>query len=121
MRERILGAASLVGVALLLAAAPTGDPSGTGGQVGTYPASGAYLEAMEAMNRSMTGTMTGNPDQDYARMMIAHHQGAIDMALVELRYGTDPTLRAMAQQTIDDQTQEIEELTAWLMTSASTP
>jgi uncharacterized protein (DUF305 family) len=40
-------------------------------------------------------------------MMIPHHQGAIDMALVELRYGKDKRLRRLAQSIIVEQQQEI--------------
>ena len=40
-------------------------------------------------------------------MMIPHHQGAIDMALAELRYGHNEQLRRIAQEIIVDQQQEI--------------
>ena len=50
---------------------------------------------------------TGNPDRDFAAMMIPHHQGAIDMAQAELRYGHDERLRRLAQEIVVSQAQEI--------------
>lgn len=65
-------------------------------------------EAMTLMNRGMKNApMTGDPDHDFAAMMIPHHQGAIDMAKVELLYGKDPVLRRLAQEIIVTQEQEI--------------
>lgn len=78
------------------------------------PASRGYTESMRTMNRNMRKPMTGNADQDFARMMVAHHQGAVDMARVELEHGTDPDLKAMAQKVVDDQTKEIQQLQDWL-------
>jgi uncharacterized protein (DUF305 family) len=52
------------------------------------------------MHRGMAVTTSGDPDVDFARMMIPHHQGAIDMARVELAQGKDPARRAMAQDII---------------------
>lgn len=79
------------------------------------PASRAYMDSMRTMNRSMMGRrMTGDADRDFASMMIAHHQGAIDMARVELQHGKDPALKAMAQKVIDDQSKEIKDLQDWL-------
>jgi uncharacterized protein (DUF305 family) len=46
--------------------------------------------------------------------MIAHHQGAIDMARTQLARGTDPKLRKMAGEIITAQEREIEELNAFL-------
>ena len=64
-------------------------------------------EAVKRMHADMHVPTTGDPDRDFARMMIPHHQGAIDMALVELRYGKDPRLRRLAQEIIVTQQQEI--------------
>jgi uncharacterized protein (DUF305 family) len=47
----------------------------------------AYLAASEHMHRDMTLEFTGDPDVDFARGMIPHHQGAIDMARAVLAYG----------------------------------
>jgi Uncharacterized protein conserved in bacteria len=80
----------------------------------TDPASKAYMQGMRKMNRDMHKPMTGDADQDFARMMVTHHQGAIDMARVQLQYGTDPTLKAMAQKIVDDQTREIQQLQDWM-------
>jgi uncharacterized protein (DUF305 family) len=63
---------------------------------------------MISMNSAMSSTaMIGNPDVDFAVMMIAHHQGAVEMAKVELRYGTDSRLRRLAQEIIVTQQSEI--------------
>ncbi|WP_448192895.1 CopM family metallochaperone [Azospirillum sp. sgz301742] len=78
------------------------------------PASRGYMESMRTMNRNMRKPMTGNADQDFARMMVAHHQGAVDMARVEIEHGTDPDLKAMAQKVVDDQTKEIQQFQDWL-------
>jgi uncharacterized protein (DUF305 family) len=48
--------------------------------------------------------------------MIPHHQGAIDMARVELANGKDPALRTMAQDIIKAQEGEIATLKGWLST-----
>ncbi len=65
-------------------------------------------EAMRRMDSGMAVEPTGDPDRDFARMMIPHHQGAVDMALAELRYGKDDRLRRLAQGIIVEQRQEIE-------------
>lgn len=66
-------------------------------------------EAMTLMDRGMQDApMTGDPDHDFAAMMIPHHQGAVDMAKLELLYGKDPALRRLSQEIIVTQEQEIE-------------
>lgn len=67
------------------------------------------MKAMERMNSGMMAAKpTGDPDRDFAAMMIPHHQGAIDMAKVELIYGRDPILRRLAEGIIVQQQQEID-------------
>jgi len=71
----------------------------------------AFVAANEAaMSRMMAGMQarpSGDIDQDFASLMIPHHQGAIDMAEAELRYGKNEQLRRIAQEIIVDQQQEI--------------
>ena len=66
------------------------------------------MQAMEQMHRDMSIVPSGNPDRDFAVMMISHHQGAVDMAKVELQFGKNPVLRRLAQGIIVEQLQEIE-------------
>jgi uncharacterized protein (DUF305 family) len=68
---------------------------------------GMMDQAMSRMHRAMHVPYSGDADRDFARMMIPHHQGAIDMALAELRYGKDERLRRLAQEIIVTQQQEI--------------
>jgi uncharacterized protein (DUF305 family) len=63
--------------------------------------------AMARMMDAMQIRTTGDVDRDFAAMMIPHHQGAIDMAVAEIRYGTNPQLKRIAQEIIVDQQQEI--------------
>jgi hypothetical protein len=64
--------------------------------------------ATARMHAAMNVPFTGDADRDFARMMIPHHQGAIDMALVELRYGKNKRLQRLAQEIIVSQQQEIQ-------------
>jgi len=66
-------------------------------------------EAMNVMQMGMSrAPMNGDADHDFAAMMIPHHQGAIDMAKLELIYGHDPVLRRLAQAIVVEQQQEID-------------
>ena len=62
---------------------------------------------MIKMMNNMEIKPTGNIDRDFVAMMSPHHQGAIDMAISELRYGKNEQLRRLAQEIIVSQTQEI--------------
>ncbi len=65
-------------------------------------------QSMARMHADMAVAPSGDPDRDFAAMMIPHHQGAIEMAKAELAYGRDPVLRRLAQGIIVEQAQEIE-------------
>ena len=72
------------------------------------PFPGLMDDAMNVMNDGMgRAPMNGNPDHDFATMMIPHHQGAVDMAKAVLLYGRNPVLRRLAQEIIVSQGAEI--------------
>ena len=63
--------------------------------------------AMTKMMNDMAAKPTGDIDRDFVEMMVPHHQGAVDMAKAELRYGHNEQLRRLAQEIIVTQQQEI--------------
>ncbi|WGD50225.1 DUF305 domain-containing protein [Bradyrhizobium sp. CB1650] len=74
--------------------------------------------AMSNMNRSMLMTPTGDIDRDFVNVMVPHHQGAIDMARAEIRYGHNDELRQLAQRIVGQQEREISVLQHALSTIA---
>jgi uncharacterized protein (DUF305 family) len=66
------------------------------------------MQAMDRMHRDMSVVPSGDPDRGFVAMMIPHHQGAVDMAKVELQFGKNPILGRLAQGIIVEQLQEIE-------------
>lgn len=67
----------------------------------------AMDQAIMRMHHAMAAPADGQVDEQFARMMIAHHQGAVDMAVLQIRYGSDERLRRLAQGIIVEQQQEI--------------
>ena len=82
------------------------------------PADKAFAASMKTMMNNMNVKPTGKPDRDFVLMMIPHHQGAIDMAKVELQYGTDAELRQLAADIVAAQEKEIAQMKAWLAKNA---
>ena len=78
------------------------------------PSAKAYAAVMNTMMSNMMVPYTGDADVDFARSMIPHHQAAIDMAKVQLEFGKDPAIRAIAEEVIKAQEAEIATLQAWL-------
>ncbi|WP_407181261.1 DUF305 domain-containing protein [Bradyrhizobium sp. STM 3562] len=66
--------------------------------------------AMSKMSRDMMVDPSGDIDRDFVAMMIPHHQGAIDMARAELKYGQNKQLRELAQSIVTQQGQEIAQM-----------
>jgi uncharacterized protein (DUF305 family) len=78
------------------------------------PSTDGYKAAMDKMHTDMMIEYSGNADVDFVRGMIPHHQGAIDMAKVELANGKDPEIRKLAEGVIAAQEAEIKQMQAWL-------
>ncbi len=74
----------------------------------------AYRASNAKMHKGMDIRFANDADIDFIRGMIPHHQGAIDMAKVMLRYGKDEQTRKWAGDIIREQEREIAEMQAWL-------
>ena len=105
LKPRFLGAAALMFVAAAAAAAAPVGP------IETVTPETPFLKenqaAMDKMMARMDVHPSGDVDADFVAMMIPHHQGAVDMAVAELRYGHNEQLRRIAQEIVVEQQQEI--------------
>lgn len=122
-RTRVASIAMVVLAAALLqplaqAQTPAKSPQGPAPGAGASSSMPGGMD-MKAMMKDMSDKMsamqtTGNPDIDFALMMRAHHQGAIDMAQAELKSGKDPQMRRMARGIISAQKKEIAQIDKFL-------
>ena len=75
----------------------------------------AYADGMDAMHEEMmAGIADPVPDMAFARGMLPHHIGAVDMAETQLKYGKNPEMLKLAQEIIDAQKAEIEQMQKWI-------
>ncbi len=73
------------------------------------------IASMDKMHMAMGAIKrSGNADVDFVKLMLPHHQAAIDMAKTQLLYGKDAQMRRLAQEIITDQQLEIELMQRWL-------
>lgn len=119
--SRIAVAVTLIvgvsGFALAQGTAPSKAPHDAqahGAKASDAPSTRDFKEAHKKMMSDMEIAYTGSTDVDFVRGMIPHHQGAIDMARVQLAHGKDPAIRALAQTIIADQEREIAQMQDWL-------
>ena len=82
----------------------------------SMPAGAMDMKSMMKDNNDKMGSMamTGNADVDFAMMMKVHHQGAIDMAEMELKHGKEPQMKKMAKEIIAAQKKEIAQFDKFL-------
>lgn len=83
------------------------------GAASAPPSTTAFQEAMQRMHMRMQIPYTGDADRDFVAGMIPHHQGAVEMAEIELRYGHDPALRKLARDIVATQREEIALMRRW--------
>ena len=100
---------------LALPICPVGaEENATAPASGMTPSTSAYLDSFDRMHAGMDIDFTGDPDIDFVRGMLPHHQGAVDMAQVVLKYGKDPEIRKLASDIVTAQNAEIKQMQAWL-------
>ena len=86
-----------------------------GSQTSTDPDWSALIASMDKMHMAMGAIeRSGDSDADFVRLMLPHHQAAIDMAKIQLIYAKSPEMRRLAQEIIIDQQSEIQLMQLWL-------
>lgn len=75
-----------------------------------------FSAAEDKMHEAMMAATGADAGETWARKMIPHHQGALDMSQIVLRDTQDADIRRMAQKTVEMQTTDIAELRRWLET-----
>lgn len=88
------------------------DGSDMSGMAGMGDQTGGMMPAQEITN---LGNATGSAfDRMWLKMMVRHHQGAVDMAKTALAQGANPDARKLAKAVIDGQSSEIAEMNSIL-------
>lgn len=97
------------------AATGAGNGSHAGHAKGdTSPSSQAFAAANAKMHKGMDIQFSGDADVDFVKGMIVHHEGAVEMAKIVLKYGKDPDIKKLAEEVVKAQESEIVFMRAWL-------
>lgn len=114
-RSKMLAAAAAL---VVLGGAAVAQHSGHGAPAKPVSGGGvvakAFQDVNDKMHRDMNIPFTGDADADFARGMIPHHQGAVDMARIVLQHGKDPEIRKLAEEVVKTQEAEIRMMREWL-------
>lgn len=112
--EMTSGQIQLPEICLAAGEQPSGEMS-MGMQHEMDEAHTALMDGMDEMNQMMmTAMMAEDIDVAFVCGMIPHHQSAVNMAKAELQYGDDEWAKQLAQNVIENQQQEIEDMLTWL-------
>ena len=110
----------LVLIPVVTLAAWRQDSRSQGGKTAGEPAWPGLAGSMDKMHAAMASVKpSGDSDVDFVKLMLPHHQAAIDMAKTQLMYGKDPQMRRLSQEIITDQQSEIELMQLWLKQHAA--
>ncbi|MDQ7981281.1 DUF305 domain-containing protein [Paraburkholderia sp. SARCC-3016] len=110
-----IGAASAAANAQQAASMPGMHMNMAGSSADSSPATQAFQQADQKMMQHMSAPpYTGDADKDFVTHMLPHHQGAVDMAEVELKYGKDPQMKKLASNIVKTQKEEIAIMKRWL-------
>lgn len=81
-----------------------------------------YTKSMTRMHdEMMIGMGYNDPDTAFAKSMLGHHRGALELAKIQLKYGSDEAMRHLAQDIITAQQLEINILNKWLASHPDAP
>lgn len=127
MLAMALGLALPTAAALAQAPQPSSATAGMSGMnAGTHPketpavsgengtlSTSAFQAADKSMMQKMAAPYTGDTDKDFVAHMMPHHEGAVEMAKIELQYGKDPALKRLAREIVRSQAREITFMKKW--------
>jgi uncharacterized protein (DUF305 family) len=106
---------TVIGITILVTMLLGATTDTSGRQSNTNGDWSELISSMDKMHTAMGAVKpSGDTDVDFVRLMLPHHQAAIDMAKTQLLYGKDPQMRRLAQEIITDQQLEIELMQRWL-------